>query len=101
MTWNGLIQVALFCGVLLLLIRPLGGYMARIFSGDRVFLSPLVAPVEYAFYRLAGIDPAREQNWHSYGLAMLLFNGVGFLLLYALLRLQAFLPLDPQGFGAL
>ena len=79
-------------------MKPLGLFMARLFSNERTFLTPLLAPVEHGFYRLAGIDPAKEQSWLSYALAMLVFNAAGFVFLYALMRLQAVLPLNPQGF---
>ena len=72
--------------------------MARVFSGERTFLSPVLGPVERGFYRLAGVSPEREQGWLAYTLAMLVFSAAGFASLYAILRLQAFLPLNPQGF---
>jgi K+-transporting ATPase ATPase A chain len=72
--------------------------MARVFSGERTFLSPVLAPVERGFYAMAGVSPEREQGWLSYTLAMLAFSAAGFASLYAILRLQAFLPLNPQGF---
>ena len=97
---NGLIQIALFCLVVLALARPLGGYMTRVFAGERTFLSPLLRPLETGFYRLAGVDPAREQHWLGYTVAMLLFHVAGFALLYGLLRLQDVLPLNPQGMAA-
>ena len=74
--------------------------MTRVFAGERTFLSPVLAPVERGLYRLAGIDPKVEQHWRTYAVAMLLFNLAGLLLLYALQRLQAVLPLNPQGMAA-
>ncbi|MFS8036154.1 potassium-transporting ATPase subunit KdpA [Xanthobacter sp. AM11] len=100
MTANGFIQIALFCAVVLALARPLGGYMTRVFSGERTLLSPVLGPVEGGLYKLAGVDPAREQHWLSYVLGMLLFNVAGIALLYALLRFQDVLPLNPQGMAA-
>ncbi|GJD44130.1 Potassium-transporting ATPase potassium-binding subunit [Methylobacterium cerastii] len=100
MTVNGWIQIALFCAVVLALVRPLGGYMARVFSGERTLLSPVLEPVERGLYRLAGIDRTHEQHWLAYATAMLVFHAAGFVLLYALLRLQAVLPLNPDGQGA-
>ncbi len=101
MTFNGIIQIAVFCIAVLALTRPLGGYMTKVFSGERNLLSPVLRPVERGFYALAGVDPEREQNWLRYGVAMLLFNLVLGLSLYALLRLQDVLPLNPQGLPAL
>ena len=77
----------------------LGVYLARLYSGERTALTPLLSPLERALQRLCGYDSA-EQDWKSYTLAMLAFNAAGFLLLYALLRLQGLLPVNPQGFGA-
>ena len=101
MTANGLLQIALFSAIVLLITRPLGGYMTRIFQGERVFLTPIVRPVEMAFYWLAGVDEKSEQHWLRYGTSMLFFSLAGFALLYALLRLQPYLPFNPQGFGAM
>src|SRR6185437_5991401 len=100
MTLNGWLQIALFCALVVALARPLGGYMARVFAGETSFLSPVLRPVERGFYAAAGVDPEAEQHWTRYAAAMLLFNLAGFVLLYALQRLQVALPLDPQGFGA-
>ncbi|MDR3499311.1 MAG: potassium-transporting ATPase subunit KdpA [Parvibaculum sp.] len=101
MTANGLFQIALFSAVIILVTRPLGGYMTRVFQGEKVFLTPLFHPIEVIFYRLAGVDEKSDQSWLRYGGSMLLFSVAGFVLLYALLRLQAFLPFNPQGFGAM
>ena len=95
MTLDGWIQIALFCVVITLLVKPLGGYMARVFNGERTFLSPVLGPVERGFYRLSGVDDRTEQNWLTYAVAMLLFNLAGFLSLYALMRFQALLPFNP------
>ena len=98
MTVLGWLQIALFVVVVALLVRPLGGYMTRVFSGDRVLLSPLLRPVENGIYWLAGVKAQQEQSWKAYALAMLVFHAAGFVLLYAILRLQHVLPLNPQGF---
>jgi potassium-transporting ATPase potassium-binding subunit len=98
MTLTGWLQIALIFGLVALTARPIGLYMARVFSGERTFLSPVLAPVERGFYGLAGVSPEREQGWLSYTLAMLAFSAAGFASLYAILRLQAYLPLNPQGF---
>jgi potassium-transporting ATPase potassium-binding subunit len=99
MTANGLLQVVLYFGVLVLLIKPLGLYMARVFNGEPTFLDPILRPVERFIYRLSGVDPGQEQHWTTYTAAMLIFNLTGLVLLYALQRLQQGLPLNPQDFG--
>jgi K+-transporting ATPase ATPase A chain len=96
MTINGWIQIAIFAIVVILLTRPLGGWMTRVFAGERTFLHPILGPVERVFYRIAGVDPAVEQHWTTYGIAMLTFSLFGFLMLYALQRLQGVLPFNPQ-----
>ena len=100
MTINGWIQIAIFCLAILICVKPLGGYMARLFEGERTFLSPLLTPVERFIYRLCGIDEADEQRWTQYTTAMLVFSLAGFLLLYAMQRLQVFLPYNPQHLSA-
>ncbi|WP_374368982.1 potassium-transporting ATPase subunit KdpA [Dongia sp.] len=100
MTANGLLQIALFCVVIMALTKPLGAYMTRLFAGEAVFLSPFLRPVERLIYRLCAINHREDQHWSVYAIAMILFNGAGFVLLYALLRFQDLLPLNPQGFGA-
>lgn len=97
MTLNGWAQIALFCVLVLLLTRPLGGYLDNVMAGRRTLLSPVLLPVERGFYRLAGIDPAEEQSWWVYARAMVVFHIVGFAFLYLLLRVQDLLPLNPQG----
>ncbi|MDB5597812.1 MAG: potassium-transporting ATPase subunit KdpA [Hyphomicrobiales bacterium] len=98
MSTIGWAQIALTFALVLAAAVPLGAYMAKVFSGGHTFVSPVLAPLERGFYRAAGIDPTREQNWLSYGLAMLTFSVAGFASLYAILRLQAYLPWNPQGF---
>ncbi|UGV24497.1 potassium-transporting ATPase subunit KdpA [Rhodopseudomonas boonkerdii] len=100
MTLIGWIQIALFCAVILALTKPLGGYMTRVFNGERTWLSPVLRPVEAGIYRLAGVDEKREQHWLTYTVGMLLFHVAGFVILYALLRLQDVLPFNPQGQSA-
>ncbi len=95
MTLNGWLQVALFCALLMLLTKPLGGYMTRVFAGERTPLSPVLRPVERGLYWISGVDEAEEQHWLSYAIAMLAFSFAGFVVLYALQRLQAVLPLNP------
>lgn len=97
MTANGLLQIAIYFAIIIALTRPLGGYMTRVFAGERTFLSFLFQPLEKLFYRVAGVDPEQEQSWTAYAIAMLLFNLAGFLLLYVMQRFQSVLPLNPQG----
>jgi potassium-transporting ATPase potassium-binding subunit len=100
MTLIGWIQIALFCAIVVALVRPLGWYMTRVFNGEPTFLSPVLRPVEAALYRAGGVDPKREQHWLTYTVAMLFFHIGGFAILYALLRLQAMLPFNPAGQSA-
>ncbi len=100
MTLSGWLEIGLILGLVALTARPLGLYMARVFSGERTFLTPVFGPVERGFYAAAGVSPEREQGWLSYTLAMLAFSAAGFVSLYAILRLQNYLPLNPQGFDA-
>ncbi|TPI72547.1 potassium-transporting ATPase subunit KdpA [Mesorhizobium sp. B2-8-9] len=100
MTINGWIQIVVYCGILALLVKPLGFYMHRVFSGDRTLLSPLLVPIERGLYRLAGTSEKEEQHWAVYATGMLLFNLAGFLVLYALQRLQGALPYNPAGMTA-
>jgi potassium-transporting ATPase potassium-binding subunit len=100
MTTNGWLQIALFTLLVALLVRPLGGYMTRVFRGEPTALGRLLGPVERGIYRLAGIDPAAEHKWLEYALALIAFNGVGVVALYALQRLQHVLPLNAQSFAA-
>ena len=101
MNWNGWLQIALFCVVVVALVKPLGLYMTKVFNGDRTWAWPVLRPVERGFYALSGVREKEDQHWLAYAFAMLLFNAAGFFLLYAILRLQAYLPLNPQGFGNL
>ncbi len=100
MTLNGWLQVALFCALPMLLTKPLGGYMTRVFAGERTPLSPVLRPVERGLYWVSGVDEAEEQHWVTYAIAMLAFSLAGFVVLYALQRLQAVLPLNPQHLDA-
>jgi K+-transporting ATPase ATPase A chain len=103
MSAMGLIQIGLYFAALLALTRPLGAYMARVYEGKAVLLHRVLAPVERLFYRAAGVpdsDDAREMTWTRYAGAMLVFNAVGLVVVYALQRLQGVLPLNPQGLAA-
>jgi len=101
MTWNGWLQIALFVVVVVALVKPVGLYMTKVFNGERTWLSPILQPVERIFYALSGVREKEDQHWLAYAFAMLLFNAASFFSLYAILRLQAYLPLNPQGFGNL
>lgn len=98
MTLVGWLQIGLMFVAVLLIVKPLGLYMARVFQGQRTFLSPVLAPVESVFYASSGVDPKREQGWLAYTTAMLMFSIGGFVSLYLILRFQNLLPLNPQGF---
>jgi K+-transporting ATPase ATPase A chain len=100
MTMVGWIQIALYCAVVLALAKPLGGYMTRVFNGERTLLFPVLRPVEAGLYWMSGIDEKREQHWLTYTVGMLLFHVVGFLSLYAIMRLQSVLPFNPAGQSA-
>ncbi|MEO0035845.1 MAG: potassium transport system P-type ATPase, subunit [Pseudomonadota bacterium] len=97
---NGILQILLYLALVALATPLIGGYMARLFDGKRVWLSPLLGPIERAIYRLCGIDPAREQHWTGYALSLLALNLAGALALYGLQRLQGALPLNPAGMNA-
>jgi potassium-transporting ATPase potassium-binding subunit len=99
MTFNGWIQIAIFLAIIVALTRPLGGFLMRVVEGERHALTPVLGWLERGFYRAAGIDPTREQSWLTYAVGMLVFKGGGFLLLYAILRLQTVLPFNPAGQG--
>ncbi len=98
MTLVGWSQIALVLALVVACAIPLSAYIARIYAGEVTFLSPVLRPVERGLYRLAGVNPAREQDWFAYTIAMIVFSIAGFLSLYALQRLQSFLPLNPRGF---
>jgi potassium-transporting ATPase potassium-binding subunit len=100
MTINGWLQIALYCVLLVLLTKPLGGYMTRVFAGENTPLSLVIRPLERGLYRLSGVDETQEQHWVTYAVAMLAFSFAGFITLYALQRLQAVLPFNPQHLDA-
>lgn len=99
MTTNAVLQVLVFFGVLLALVKPLGWYMARVYEGKPCGLDPLLGPLERAMYRLCGVRPTDEMDWKHYGVAMLFFNAAGLFFLYGLQRLQSLLPLNPANLG--
>ena len=97
MTVAGWQQIALFTAIIGLLTRPLGGYLVRVYAGERTLLQPLIEPIEAALYRLAGINRETEQSWYQYAVSLLVFHEAGIIVLYALLRLQPAWPFNPQG----
>lgn len=101
MTFNGWLQIFLYILVLLLLVKPLGGYMARVYLGERTFLSPVITPIERLIYRICGVHSDEEMNWKVYSVALLLFSFFGICLLFTILRAQSILPLNPMGMKAM
>ena len=101
MTANGWIQIAIFAIVVTASVKPLGGYMAKVFNGERTFLSAVLRPVERLIYAICGVREDDEQHWTIYTVAVLLFSLFSFVLLYAMQRLQGVLPLNPHGMGAI
>ena len=99
MTSIGILQIALFFGIVLICTKPLGAYMARVFEGQRTFLHPVLRWLEVLTYRAAGIREEVEQRWMQYTASLLSFSIFGFLLAYVLQRTQAYLPFNPQNFG--
>jgi K+-transporting ATPase ATPase A chain len=95
MTVIGWVQILLFFAILVAIVRPLGGYLTRVFNGERTFLSPILRPVEAVIYKTAGVDERHEQHAVTYTVGMLLFHVGGFLILYVLMRVQASLPFNP------
>jgi K+-transporting ATPase ATPase A chain len=93
----GILQIVVYLALLLACVQPLGAFMARVYEGERTFLHPVLGPVERFVYRVAGVQPDREHDWRRYAAAALLFNLLGILVVYLLQRLQAGLPLNPQG----
>ena len=94
------LQLIFYFVVLLTLAKPLGSFMAKVYQGERTLLDRVLGPVERLIYRLSGVKPDEDMNWKTYAIAVMLFNVLGLILVYALQRLQAFLPLNPQGLGA-
>jgi len=100
MTGNQILELAVYFGLILVLTPLLGGYMKRVFAGERTFLDPLLKPIERGIYKLCGVDAERDQTWIEWAVAMLVVNAVSLFLLYAFQRLQQWLPLNPNHFGA-
>ena len=100
MTAQGLLQVALYTAVLIAAAWPLGRFMTAIYEGRRTWFTPIFGGLERAIYRVAGVDERSESDWRRYAVAVLVFNVIGFAVVYFLQRLQGVLPLNPQGFAA-
>lgn len=100
MTMIGWLQIILYCAIIVALTKPLGWYMTCVFNGERTFLSPVLRPIEAGIYWISGVDEKREQHWLTYTVAMLLFHVGGLLIIYGVMRLQAVLPFNPAGQGA-
>jgi len=96
MTFNGWLQILLFMATIVAVTRPLGRFMTRVFSRQRTWLDPVLVPIERLIYRLTGVDDKREMRWTEYALSMLAFSAVSMVVLYAIQRLQAVLPFNPQ-----
>jgi K+-transporting ATPase ATPase A chain len=101
MNWQGWAEIALTLGLAVAIAWPLGVYMSRVWNGESTWLDPVLRPIERLFYAAAGVDTKKSQNWWSYAGALLAFNFIGFLFVYAVLRLQGVLPMNPQGFPGL
>ena len=100
MTWLGIAQISVFTALIAGVAKPLGWYMARVFAGERTVLRPILGPVERTLYRIAGVDPKKEQSWLDFAFSFLAFNLFGILALYGLQRLQMLLPFNPEGMTA-
>ncbi len=100
MTTNGVLQILVFFGLILLVTKPVGLFMSRLFQGERTFLHPVLRPIESLIYKLCGVGESEEQRWTQYAASLLSFSIFSFLFVYAFQRLQGLLPLNPQGFGS-
>lgn len=99
MTIFGWVQITFYLVVLVALVKPLGGFMARVYQGEKTFLDPAIRPIEHLIYRAAGIRAEHEMSWQTYALALLVFNGIGLAVVFALQLVQGWLPLNPQNAG--
>jgi potassium-transporting ATPase potassium-binding subunit len=100
MTVNGWLQIIVFLVLILAVTKPMGVFMARAFSREKTFMDPVLRPIERLLYRVTGVDEDHEMRWTEYAISMLLFSVVSMIVLYLIERLQGFLPLNPQKFGA-
>lgn len=101
MNWQGWAELALTIAVTVMIAVPLGAYLGRVWAGEKTWADPVLRPAERALHKALGVDPKQQQSWSAYALSLLAFSAAGFAALYALLRLQGALPLNPQGFGGL
>src|SRR5512141_2781963 len=99
MTGIGIVKIAVYLGLITTLTPLLGGYMKRVFSGERTILDPILRPLERGIYRICGIDADRDHGWIEWTVVMLVVNAVSLVLLYGMQRLQKWLPFNPNGFG--
>ena len=99
MTVTGWAQIVFYLVMLLALVKPLGAFMARVYQGERTLLDPLLGPVERTIYRMVGISPEQEMSWQTYALALLVFNGLGLVVVFGLQLAQNRLPLNLQHMG--
>jgi K+-transporting ATPase ATPase A chain len=100
MTANGWFQIVLFLVLVFLVTKPIGVFMARVFSREKTFMDPVLRPIERLLYRVTGVDENHEMRWTEYAISMLLFSVVSMIVLYLMERLQGYLPFNPQKFGA-
>src|SRR6267143_990262 len=100
MTANGWFQIFLFFALVLLVTKPVGIFMTRVFNRERTFMDPVLRPIEQLLYRVTGVDEDYEMRWTEYAISMLLFSIVSMIVLYLMQRLQGYLPFNPQRLGA-
>src|SRR3984957_14385251 len=100
MTVNGWLQILFFLAAILAVTMPLGRFMTRVFNRERTWLDPVLGPIERLIYRVTGVDDRHEMRWSEYTAAMLIFSVASMLLLHLILRVQQWLPWNPQGFAA-
>ena len=93
------IQIVIYIGLLVLLTPPLGAFMARVFAGEKTFLSPVLGPLERLTYRLAGVDPDKEMNWKEYTWAVIAFTAISLAAVFLIQVFQSYLPLNPNKLG--
>ncbi|HVQ54200.1 MAG TPA: potassium-transporting ATPase subunit KdpA, partial [Thermoanaerobaculia bacterium] len=100
MTARSVLEIIVYLAIVIALTPILGAYMKRVFAGERTWLDPVLRPVERGIYKVCGVDASRDQGWVEWTVTMLIVNAASLVVLYAMQRLQQFLPLNPNGFGA-
>jgi K+-transporting ATPase ATPase A chain len=100
MTTVNFMEILVYLAIIVAITPVLGRYMARVFSGERTILDPVLKPVERGLYRVCGVDASRDQTWIEWTITMLVVNAASLVILYSMQRLQKFLPFNPNGFGA-